>query len=851
MSEKTALVRLRAITDQYDKAIDKSRKRTEDFAGTKFDKVGTSMANLGSTMTRSVTLPLVALGGVATKMAGDFDEVFVQMQSLAGVAADEIGGLKESVLGLAGETGQAPVELAEALYFIRSAGLDGQDALDALEMSAKGAAIGLGETKVVADVVTSAMNAYGSEVLSAAAATDALVKTAEQGKVEASALAPQFGRLLPVAAELGIRFDEVGAGLAYLTKGSGSAELASTQLGATLAKLLKPSQQGAEMLDEIGMSADSIRESIADKGLLETLIDLRDQLGDNGFTKFLEDQSAIAGALTLTGSQVDAVRGTFEELANSTGALDNSFSIWADSMGAKNKRAFADLQVALIALGDALAPIAADLAKFAGQVVSAFSSLPGPLQKAIIAFGGLAAAAGPLLSLGGNLLKAWRTIGPVLDRAAVGAYNAAGNMRSLSRTLGTGVAVIGTATAAWAMWNQTMDDAKRRGKEQVDTLRDQWAALDQGEVSVNKIDNVLRVLDKDIANLSSTLEGSQAPWDADKRAEMRAAIGEAEAFRGELVQQREALMEAGRAMGLSGDALLEFVLSEEAATAATDENTGAIDGNAAALATQEEQIAEVVAGFEAMESALKAMFDPLFGLQDATLNLADAQEEAARAAREHGAGSDEAREANAAALRAAVDYQAATIRLRAAIEAGTVSIDDAKETLRAWVEQGIITQRQADEAAASFDELGEKANALDGKDVTVHAKAVTAAAEQALDYLTRPRTVWANVQALGGVNLFGNRINFAQGSSPGKAHSGSVIPGTPGSEVPVIAQAGEWIVNPNLRNSTITPSADTMLTPAGAGGGTTTINRTYHITGSAPDARAIRDAIRKIERDGL
>jgi hypothetical protein len=75
-------------------------------------------------------------------MASDFNQSFTQMQTLAGVTAGEVDGLKSSVLDLSGTTAQSPQELARALYFIRSAGIDGADAMEVLEASAKGSAIG-------------------------------------------------------------------------------------------------------------------------------------------------------------------------------------------------------------------------------------------------------------------------------------------------------------------------------------------------------------------------------------------------------------------------------------------------------------------------------------------------------------------------------------------------------------------------------------------------------------------------------------------------------------------------------------------------------------------------------------
>ena len=90
--------------------------------------------------------------------------------------------MKDSVLDLAGETARAPGELADAMFFIQSAGLRGAAAMETLEASAKAAAVGLGDTSTIADLATSALNAYGAENLSATAATDVLAAAVREGE---------------------------------------------------------------------------------------------------------------------------------------------------------------------------------------------------------------------------------------------------------------------------------------------------------------------------------------------------------------------------------------------------------------------------------------------------------------------------------------------------------------------------------------------------------------------------------------------------------------------------------------------------------------------------------------------
>ena len=87
-------------------------------------QAGANMSKVGKSMTMKVTMPLVGLGLAAGKMASDFEFSMTQIETLVGRSAKEVETLKGAVLGLSGETGRAPKELADAMFFITSAGLD-------------------------------------------------------------------------------------------------------------------------------------------------------------------------------------------------------------------------------------------------------------------------------------------------------------------------------------------------------------------------------------------------------------------------------------------------------------------------------------------------------------------------------------------------------------------------------------------------------------------------------------------------------------------------------------------------------------------------------------------------------
>jgi len=157
------------------------------------ESIGNSVKGVGESLTKNLTLPIAAAGVAVFKLGKDFESELSKVVGLVGIAQDQVDQWGADILELAPELGKAPKELAEALFFVTSAGLRGAEAMEVLEMSGKASAAGLGETATIADLVTSAMNAYGSENLSASKATDILVSAVREGKAEAAALAGSMG----------------------------------------------------------------------------------------------------------------------------------------------------------------------------------------------------------------------------------------------------------------------------------------------------------------------------------------------------------------------------------------------------------------------------------------------------------------------------------------------------------------------------------------------------------------------------------------------------------------------------------------------------------------------------------
>ena len=377
-------------------------KKTMADASASMDNFSEKATATGRKLTRGVTAPLIAVGGLSIKAAADFEASMTKIQSLVGLSAETVQGFEQDVRRLAGTTAQAPKDLADAMFFITSAGLRGAAATETLEAAAKAAAVGLGDTATIADLATSALNAYGESNISATKATDVMVAAVREGKLEASELAGSMGRVLPIASAMGVQFEEVGAAFAALSRTGTNAAEAATQVRGILSSLLRPSVQAEKALKGMGLSSEGLRKQIKDEGLLATLKTLSEEFAGNeaAAASVFGNIRALSGVMDLMGANVATTEQIFANMTDTTGALDQAFDATSETAAFKLSQAMANIKQALIDLGNVLIPIVVpvleNLSGIVKTLASGFGNLPGPIKSTAVAMATMAAAAGPV-----------------------------------------------------------------------------------------------------------------------------------------------------------------------------------------------------------------------------------------------------------------------------------------------------------------------------------------------------------------------------------------------------------------------------------------------------------------------
>ena len=473
-------------------------KKTMAEAGKSMDAFSEKATATGKKLTRNVTAPLIAVGGLSIKAAADFEASMTKIQSLVGLSAETVQGFEQDVRRLAGTTAQAPKDLADAMFFITSAGLRGAAATETLEAAAKAAAVGLGDTATIADLATSALNAYGESNISATKATDVMGAAVREGKLEAGELAGSMGRVLPIASAMGVRFDEVGAAFAALSRTGTNAAEAATQVRGILSSLLRPSVQAEKALKGMGLSSEGLRKQIKEEGLLATLKTLSEEFAGNeaAAASVFGNIRALSGVMDLMGANVATTEQIFANMKDTTGALDQAFDATSETAAFKLSQAMANIKQALIDLGNVLIPIVVpvleNLSGIVKTLATGFGNLPGPIKSTAVAMMTMAGAAGPV-ALG---------VGKLTGQGGRGVL---GSLLKVVKAHPKAFIAMGVAATATGLILGGMRKRAQEAKERMETLQGELIA--SGDPTVN-LTNDFKALAESIGKVTEEAGGS-------------------------------------------------------------------------------------------------------------------------------------------------------------------------------------------------------------------------------------------------------------------------------------------------------------------------------------------------------
>lgn len=431
-----------------------------DDSSTATDKIsalGSAFKGVGTGLTTTVTAPLVGLGGVAVKTAADFEQAMAQVAAVARMdtASQSFQDLTDKAKEMGATTKFSASQAAEAFNYMAMAGWDAEQMMSGISGIMDLAAASGEDLATTSDIVTDALTAFGLSAADSGHFADVLAAASSSANTNVAMLGESFKYVAPVAGSMGYAVEDVSVALGLMANSGIKASRAGTSLRSLLTRLVKPTGEAATAVEDLRISVANADGTM--KPFSQVLEELRAKFADltdeeqTQYAAMLAGQEGMSGLLAI----VNAAPADFDNLTRSINNADGAAKEMADkqldTLEGKLTLLRSALEGLAISFGEVLIPMLTDFVQWVTGVVDKFNSMDESTREAIVKFGLLAAAIGPVLVVLGNVMSAVVKIGGALSQLSgfisgfTGSIGAAGGMAA---KLGAAVSGIAAPVAA-------------------------------------------------------------------------------------------------------------------------------------------------------------------------------------------------------------------------------------------------------------------------------------------------------------------------------------------------------------------------------------------------------------------
>lgn len=367
------VVTIGAKTAAFDIALGKSMRKLKSF--------GQSTQRLGSQLSRNITMPLAALGGIAAKTAASFEFSMAKVQAVSGFAADEIKRLESQAKALGGSTSKSASEVAGLQLELAKLGKTSSE-IEAMTESILSLSIAFDtDLSETAAVVGETLNQFGLSADQSGRIADNMATLFGSSALDLERFGSAMSVVGPTAAAMGLSVEETGAALGVLVNAGVDASTAGTSLTKALTTLAAKGMTGEQAMSSLFNGTLSVAEGFDIFGDRAGKIIPILQKGGESMAQLTEKQLEGAGAAKEARKVLEeTAQGGFDKLKSSVEALGIEF-------------------------GTALLPLVNKATEYLGELATRFSNLDNGTKKSIVNIALFAGAIGPVLYILPNIAR--------------------------------------------------------------------------------------------------------------------------------------------------------------------------------------------------------------------------------------------------------------------------------------------------------------------------------------------------------------------------------------------------------------------------------------------------------------
>ena len=431
--------------------------------GEDLKNLGDKISGVGTTLTKTVTTPIVGLGTVAVKTAADFDSAMSQVGAVSGATGSELEALRDKAREMGSKTKFSASEAAEAMNYMAMAGWKTSDMLSGIEGIMNLAAASGEDLASTSDIVTDALTAFGLTAADSGHFADILAAASSNANTNVSMMGETFKYCAPIAGALGFSAEDTAEAIGLM----GNAGIKSTQAGTALRTIM------SNLSGEVKICGSSIGEvTIATTNADGSMRDLSSILADcrtafGGLSESekaaaaeaLVGKNAMSGFLALMNAAPADIEKVSSAIANCDGKSAEMAATMQDNLAGQLTILKSQLEELAISFGEILMPAIRQIVTWVQGFVDKLNGMDEGTKNTIVTIGLLAAAIGPVLIIIGKVVSAVGCIMTFIPTLIGGISSIGGGLSALWGILAANpvtlvIAAIAALIAIFvALWN--------------------------------------------------------------------------------------------------------------------------------------------------------------------------------------------------------------------------------------------------------------------------------------------------------------------------------------------------------------------------------------------------------------
>lgn len=377
--------------------------------GSKLQSAGSKLSSAGMALTTGLTVPLVGVAAAGLKVSTDFDYAMSEVQAISGATGDQFGALRDQAIKLGADTAFSATEVANAMTEMAKAGWSSQDIMSGMSGVLDAAAASGTDLATTSTIMADAISGFGLQASDAQRVADLLTQSANAGTIGIEDLGESFKYIAPVANTMGYSIEDVTTAVTAMSTAGIKGSQAGTSLRTMLTRMVKPTDNVKDAMDELGISLTNSDGSF--KPLNQSLAEMREKFSGMTdeqkayYAATLAGQEGMSGMLAILNMSQEEYDQIADSMNNAAGVADETASVMQDNFKSGVEQLQGSLETLAIKLSDLVVPKLREIVDKATEWVNAFSEMDKGTQEFIIKVAGIVAIAGPVLLVIGKLMS--------------------------------------------------------------------------------------------------------------------------------------------------------------------------------------------------------------------------------------------------------------------------------------------------------------------------------------------------------------------------------------------------------------------------------------------------------------